>query len=93
MFLYDRKGGMYMNKNFKLTFQLVSGYFAAKILWKLVDDAVSNIDEFVTRFIFKKIRDAAGNGNNEAKMVCDVYNIRYESTKFKTKEPIGFRKE
>ena len=82
-----------MNKNFKLAFNLASGYYAAKLLWKIVGGEILELYERANDLFIDHLIKKAQNDNETAIKVCEIYHINYKQNNFKTKETIGFRKD
>lgn len=80
-------------KNFKLAFNLASGYYAAKLLWKIIGGEILELYNKANDLFIDYLVKKAQNNNETAIKVCEIYNINYKQNNFKPKETIGFRKE
>ena len=82
-----------MNKHFKTAFNLASGVLAAKFVWDWIGAWSQAIHCVAERLYTKFLKEQAADGNETAINACELLNLSYKPGNFKTKEPIGFRKE
>lgn len=83
-----------MKLNFKTAFEVTSGYFAAKLVWKILGSELLNIYDKVgfriTKLLFEYLDEKAKRGNMVADKVCEMMIINSQG-KPKEKETIGFK--